>query len=481
MTVEPSGRYSGTPATTGGQPTARLILGDTDARTRARMRYAFAAWAALHGVRVQDRGPVDVSVAHGAPREGADVVLGTGYRPRPPDEPAPAPVWVDGLPCFHLAPDGRPDVLGEIFEWLGASQESACPAVDDVGRVPPEHTLAGRHGLDRTVPWANRWIAVLHAAVRAALPGLPVAPPSPFGPGLTFVATHDLDHLSTNRLANGRRVLKNVGIALAGRRDVRTAAQIVGSAGCRAVRGAPTVVGVDDLLAGEAARGVRATYTVVAESTHRRDPGYRLDDDSVRRTLRRIADGGHELAVHGSYDSLRCPGQLVREYGLLAAAGYPATGGRQHWLRHRGGELFDALEDAGAQWDSTSGHPDVVGFRHGAAFPFLAYDLAHERPRPIVEIPMVVMERALCATAGGPRSWLDTATGVMHAAGRDGWGGTAILWHDYACTGTTLPARLVQTYWDVLDAGDRWVTAGELAAAARARWAAAGALATVDA
>ena len=32
------------------------------------------------------------------------------------------------------------------------------------------------------------------------------------------------------------------------------------------------------------------------------------------------------------------------------------------------------------------------------------------------------------------------------------------------------------TYWAVLDAGDRWVTAGEVAAAARIRWTAAGAL-----
>jgi hypothetical protein len=53
-----------------------------------------------------------------------------------------------------------------------------------------------------------------------------------------------------------------------------------------------------------------------------------------------------------------------------------------------------------------------------------------------------------------------------------------VLWHDAAFTGTYLPARLADAYWAVLDAGDRWTTGGEVAAAARARWKAAGALTT---
>ncbi|MEK6441744.1 hypothetical protein [Pseudonocardia sp. T1-2H] len=458
------------------RPTARLILSTPDPRSVARLRYAFSAYAALHGIRVVDDDSADVTVAHGDVDTAVQVRLPAGYRLRPDTEPAPPPVQVDGMPCFHLAPSGEPDVLGEVFEWLAAPHERASTELDDIGRIPPEHTLAGTHGLDRRVPWANRWLARLHRAVRTALPGLPGSPPSPFGASRTFVASHDMDHLSSRRLVNGHRVLKNVGVAVAGRRDLRTGAAILGAAARRTVHGRPTIVGVADLLAGEAARGVRATYTVVAESTHRRDPGYRLDDDFVRHTLADIAEAGHELAVHGSYRSLEVPGQLEHEYALLADAGFPATGGRQHWLRHRGGELFAALERAGAEWDSTYGHPDLVGYRHGAAFPFLPYDLDRERARPVVEIPMVVMERALCTAGSRPADWAATATEVLRAAGDDGWGGTAVLWHDYAFPGAALPAGLAETYWAVLDAGDHWVTAAEVAAATRTRWADAGAL-----
>src|SRR5947209_11314644 len=334
-------------------PTARLVVATKDARTEARLRYAFSAYAALYGIRVVPNGSADVIVSHGDAGETADVALVAGYRRRPDSEPAPAPIWVDGSPCFHPAPNGEPDLLGEVFEWLAAPHEAACTEPDGVGRIPPQHTLAGTHGLDRTTPWANCWLARLHAAVRTALPRLPAAPPSPFGAPRTFITSHDIDHLSRRRSTNARRVVENIGIALLERRDLRTGVQIAAAAIRRATRREPTVVGIRELLAGEAARGVRATYTVVAESTHPRDPGYRLEDDYVLQTLRAIAADGHELAVHGSYRSLELPGQLAREFELLASAGFPATGGRQHWLRHRGGELFTALTAAGAKWDST--------------------------------------------------------------------------------------------------------------------------------
>ncbi len=462
-------------------PTARLALGPTDPRTSSRIRYAFSAYAALHGIRVVPTGSADVVVAHGAGAGPADVVVPAGYRDRPDAVPAPPPTWIDGLPCFHPGPGGTVDPLGEVFEWLAAPHEAACTAPDAVGRVPPRHTLAGTHGLDPTVPWANRFLARLHTLVRGALPRLPAVPPSPFPAGRVFVASHDIDHLSDRRPVNARRVVENIGIALLQRRDPATALQIGGTAVRRALRREPVAVGLRESLAGEAERGVRATYTVVAESLHPRDPGYRLDDDHVRRTLHAVAGAGHEIGVHGSYRSLERPGQLAREYGLLAGAGFAVTGGRQHWLRHRGAELYDALAEAGAGWDSTGGHPDDVGFRHGAAFPFLPYHLGTERPVPVVEIPMVVMERALCSAAADPSAWGPTAVDVLRAAGDDGWGGVAVLWHDTAFTGTYLPARLADAYWAVLDAGDAWVTGGELAAAARARWTAAGALRPADA
>ncbi len=418
-------------------------------------------------------------MAYGQAAEPADVVIAAGYRPRAATTPAPTPTWIDGLPCFHPARTGEPDPLAEIFEWLAAPHEAACTELDDVGRVPPRHTLAGTHGLDPRIPWVNRFLARLHTAVRRALPRLPAAPPSPFPAGRTFVASHDVDHLSDRRLVNSRRIVENVGIALLRRHDPATAVQIAVRRGT--TRGEPPPgrqSGCAELLAGEAARGVRASYPIVAESLHPRDPGYRLDDDHVLRTLHDIAEAGHELGVHGSYRSLERPGQLAREYELLTDAGFPVSGGRQHWLRHRGPELFDALVAAGAEWDSTRGHPDDIGFRHGAAFPFLPYDLTAEQAIPVVEIPLVVMERALCTATPDPAAWATTAVDVLRAAGDDGWGGVAVLWHDAAFTGTYLPARLADAYWAVLDAGDRWTTGGEVAAAARARWEAAGALTT---
>ncbi|MFC5141939.1 hypothetical protein ACFPK1_27145 [Actinomycetospora rhizophila] len=452
--------------------TARLCIGPTDPRVAARLRYSFGAYAALYDLTVVTTGPADVVVAHGPVDEPVDVVIPDGYRVRPGSVPAPSPVWVDGLPSFHRDGSGRPDPLGEVFEWLAAPHEDAAPELDAVGRVPPRYGLARSHGLDLTVPWANRWLARLHTMVRSALPRLPEVPPSPFGSGMTFVASHDLDHLSGDRLVNARRVAKNAAIAFLHDRAPRTTAQIGVATARRVAAHRATADGVRDLLAGEAARGVTATYTAVAASGHRRDPGYRLDDDYVRRTLAEIVDAGHELAVHGSYRSLEGTG-LRDEYAAMRAAGYPVRGGRQHWLRHRGGELFTALADSGAEWDSTLGYPDDVGYRHGAAFPFPPYDLTTESPHPLIEIPLAIMERALCATGDAPRDWTTAALDVLRASTDDGWGGVAVLWHDAAFTGTCMPAGLADVYWALLEAGDRWETAGEVAHRARSRWTAA--------
>ncbi len=64
-------------------PTARLVVAGTDPRTEARIRYAFGAYAALHGIRVLLAGPADVIVTYGTDTGPGDVALAPGYRPRP--------------------------------------------------------------------------------------------------------------------------------------------------------------------------------------------------------------------------------------------------------------------------------------------------------------------------------------------------------------------------------------------------------------
>ena len=460
-----------------GSPTARLVLSAPDAVTRARLRYAFSAYAALYGIRVVDGPTADVTVAHGPDAEAeSDVTLAAGYQPRPIDTPAPPPQWVDDMPSFHRAPSGQPDLLGEVFEWLAAPHEAACTQLDRVGRVPPEHTLAGTHRLDRRVPWANRWLARLHTAVRAALPRLPADPPSPFGPGNTFVASHDLDHLAGNPLRNGARVLKNVGIATVSDHDPRPGVRILGAA-ARRLRPAPAD---RDGRGGPAGRRGRAGGAGQLHGGRRVDPPPR-SWLPARRSVR----AGHAAPDRRARPRAGVARQLP-EPGPSPAAGpgVPAAG--------RGGLPGDrraaalaaapgrrAVRRAGAGRRRVGLHAGPPGRRSATATgrrsrscPTIWRASGHGRSWRFRSWSWNGRCARLRPTRRrGPRS---PSTCCARRA-TDGWGGTAVLWHDYAMTGTTLAAGLADAYWAVLDAGDRWLPAADVAAAARDRWAAAGA------
>ena len=108
------------------------------------------------------------------------------------------------------------------------------------------------------------------------------------------------------------------------------------------------------------------------------------------------------MAVHGSYRSLEKPGELAREYEMLGAAGFPAPVAVSTGYTIVVASCSSSWLGRARPGDATSGHPEDIGYRNGAAIPFLPYDFDAGRPHPVVEIPLVVMERALCKETADP-------------------------------------------------------------------------------
>ena len=148
-------------------------------------------------------------------------------------------------------------------------------------------------------------------------------------------------------------------------------------------------------------RGLRSAFYFIAGGTPPRDGDYSLDDAPIRRLLRRIHERGHEIGLHGSYDTMRDASRLAQELENLqracAAEGIEQEtwGGRQHYLRWEPDTTWQAYEEAGLDYDTSAGYSDRPGFRLGTCSDVPAFDVRAGRRLRLRERPLVAMEVAL--------------------------------------------------------------------------------------
>jgi hypothetical protein len=454
------------------------------------MDYAFRVFCAVQGFRAVPEGG-DAGLCYGAPpgRPG-EVGLAAGYGLRPASVPAPLPrlqarnaLFPAGIaprpyPEFHPREDGAPDWLGEAFEWLSMAHEGSSTERDAVGRIPDESTLPFWAGLDPKVPYAALAFRGLARDLAAGLGSSwdrPPLPPFRNGRGFGVAATHDLDYLPLGLADALSRLAKNCAIALLHDRDPRCAAGIA-LRGCRTMAaGRLPFDAVVAIARRERRAGISASYNVLCGRAHRRDGNYDPAGTRETQVLARVMEEGMELGVHGSYTSLARPGGLGAEYDRLEqATGHRPLGGRQHWLRFHGDELFQALVRAGAGYDCSVGFSRHTGFRTGANFPYPPYDFSREQPFPLVEFPLAVMDIALRQEAGQPGRAQALCADLMTLARGWGWGGISVLWHDTVLSGLQIAQEIGDLYWSLPEPEDCWRSCAELLEAVRPRFAAAG-------
>jgi peptidoglycan/xylan/chitin deacetylase (PgdA/CDA1 family) len=188
--------------------------------------------------------------------------------------------------------------------------------------------------------------------------------------------------------------------------------------------------GLRALLAEADRRGGRATLFAKAGRTGRLDAPYRLTSE-VKAAFRDAAANGHEIGLHPSTFAMRHPGHLARERDRLTrAVGDLAPLVRAHYLRFDPAQAPSALEAAGFRADASLGFSATVGYRRGTGQPFRLWDLRHDRPSALWEIPLVAMDTTLLQHLGLDAEQAAAETRrVLDGARRTG-GCAAILWHN---------------------------------------------------
>lgn len=290
------------------------------------------------------------------------------------------------------------DVIGTVFFMLSRWEEIQSPDRDRHDRFPGTASQAHRSGfLDR--PIVDEYVELLWAMMHHLWPSLQRRE----SVGCVLV-TCDVDHPFEEELTSIGKCSR----AIAG--DVLKRGQPL--AATRKFRG---YVGnrfgdyrydrnytFDWYMDTCERAGRRAAFYFIADNTAGKiDGSYRLHDRGIRRALNAISARGHEIGVHGSYNTYRDAAQVSRERTLMSEACAAAKadphirGNRQHYLRWDAQETPDHLDGAGYEYDTTGGYADVPGFRFGTARAFTMWSWRNRRPLALKQRPLIVMDRTL--------------------------------------------------------------------------------------
>lgn len=302
--------------------------------------------------------------------------------------------------------------LRMVADLAGAGAEQRSVARDKHGRVPSSENPLVALGLERD-PVVSRAAVLLRQAVIAAAGPLPVrlVPPWPARRRWAVALTHDLDAVEWWPMFTALRLVE-----LARKGEWRLAGAVLGSAG-RAVGGDPLGANVKRVLEEEASAGVVATWFVLCGTPSFKtmaagDLTYRPEAKATRRILAAITQQGHEIGLHGSFETVDRAGAFEAQRARLAGlTGRPVAGVRQHFVRMRPGETQQAMVRAGFGYDATYGFPDRNGFRLGVADIVPGWDVRESRSSGLEEVPLIWMDRAQSKYQGieAPDQWIDEA------------------------------------------------------------------------
>ncbi|WP_236044607.1 polysaccharide deacetylase family protein [Haloarcula nitratireducens] len=194
----------------------------------------------------------------------------------------------------------------------------------------------------------------------------------------------------------------------------------------------------DELLDFERGEGVRSAFYILDEQSlfTDRPPAewltmegwqlyagrYDIEDERIRGLLSKLLDGGWEVGLHGSYESVDDRERLAAEKDHLETVlGESVLGGRQHYLRLEEPETWEHYRDLGLQYDTTLGSPTEYGFTDG-------YEPFRPFGDEFVVFPLTAMEAALPDPSDSfEAAWAACKSLLSEAEANDAV--MTVLWH----------------------------------------------------
>ena len=319
------------------------------------------------------------------------------------------------------------DLVATTFFMLSRWEETSTDVSDEHGRFPAHASVAYRHGfLER--PIVDEWAMVVRAWIERLSPGWHAQ-----RSGFKVQLSHDLDH--PLRYPSAMSVLRHTAGAGVYGPGIREAWREVyqGVNSLRNWRSDPFYKGLSHLMTMSEEFGVSSAFYFMATTKSAFDEGYNLAKHPYRDILAEVAERGHEVGLHASYNAYGDAGRLMEEKRRLESClGKKVQGGRHHYLRFKASDSWRTWEEVGFGYDSTVGYADHAGFRCGTCSPFPVYDVARNQTLKLVEVPLVVMEGSLAGSRDMHTSPSEVESTILALARRcHAVDGTfTLLWHN---------------------------------------------------
>lgn len=335
------------------------------------------------------------------------------------------------LACTERRIDLGADLFGAIFFMLSRWEEVVSSARDRHDRFQGAESLAFRAGLLER-PIVDEWVEVLAALLRRLWPALEFRRREG-----SIVVSCDVDYPFDPAAASVPRMLRGIGADIRWRRSpALTLRRLRNFVASRRGDRQHDPFYTFDWYADVCERfGRRAAFYFIAENTPGApDSNYEILDPPIIELMSTLARRGHEIGMHGSYETYRAPERIARERTRLEQAaerariGTAIEGNRQHFLRWDAKQTADHLDAAGFLYDTTGSFATMAGFRYGTARPFRMWSWRNRAPLRIEQRPLVVMERAILDREG-IEPGVERMRRLKAEALRHG-GDFTLLWHN---------------------------------------------------
>ncbi len=342
----------------------------------------------------------------------------------------------EGLPAFFPVSGG--DLPFDPFSmafFLVARYEEYLPfEPDDHGRFPARASLAHRKGFLQ-VAVVNRLANIIREKLEKTVPGLHI-------PLLayTFIPTIDVD-IAYAHLGKGFTRAAGAFAKLLFRGDFAEIWSRVNTMTGRAQDPYDNFAMISETCK---AYGLVPKYFILAGKPGPHDRNLSLKNRRFVRLLKDLSEGA-DIGVHPSYGAGNSAEKIRREKERLGnAIDRDVKISRQHFVRLRFPDTYDALLRAGIKADYSMGYADAQGFRASIASPYDHYDLRRDKATGLRVYPFMFMDSSMADYLGlHPGEYFDNVRPLIDEVKQTG--GTLVgIWHNYAMADDTNKQKAFQ-------------------------------------